>query len=401
VISGRNSADRAAALAGRGHRVRVLAPYPSRPLGRPYPGYPRRLFWNEPSPEGYSITRCLAATSPRGSLLSRLAENLSFGLLSAWLLLWMRPKPQAVFANTWPLVAQALLCRVARLRRIPLVLGIQDLYPESLAVQGRLRPASWLFRRLQALDRWNAASSRALVVIAHSFEQVYRQQRRIPASKIQSIPIWIDDQRLLAELAALPPGENPIRRRLGILPEAFLIVYAGNIGAAAGLEAVLEALQGEELPAQLLIAGQGPRLEACRRLAGELPPGRVHFLSPWAKEDTAAVLASAEVFLLPTYGEQAFASLPSKLAAYQLAARPVLAVASQGTDLAGAIDASGCGWLVPPGSPEALRAALRQACQAAPEERARRGAAGREYALAHFSRAACLPRLVELVEDCI
>jgi glycosyltransferase involved in cell wall biosynthesis len=401
VISGRNSADLVAELVRRGHRVRVVAPYPSRPLGRRYPGYPRRLYWNEPSPQGYWITRCLAATSSHSSLLSRLVENLSFGLSAAWLALWMQPRPQTIYANTWPLFAQALLCWVARLRRIPLVLGVQDLYPESLAAQGRLRPGSWLFRCLQALDRWNAASSRALMVIARSFEQVYRQQRRIPASKIQRIPIWIDDQRLLAELAALPPGENSIRRRLGISPDTFLFVYAGNIGAAAGLEAVLEALQGAELPAQFMIAGEGPRLEACRRLAGELPPGMVHFISPWAKEDTAAVLASADAFLLPTFGEQAFASLPSKLAAYQLAARPVLAIASQGTDLARAIDDSGCGWLVPPGSPEALRAALRQACRVAPDERARRGVAGREYALAHFSRAACLPRLVELVEDCI
>lgn len=400
VISGRNSADLAAELARRGRQVRVVAPYPSRPLGQRYPGYPRRLYWREPSPEGYSITRCLAATSPAASLLSRLAENLSFGLLSAWLLLWMRPKPCAVFANTWPLFAQALICWVARLRRIPLVLGVQDLYPESLAAQGRLRPASWLFHRLQALDRWIAANSHALMVIARSFEQVYREQRRIPASKIHRIPIWVDDRGLLAELAALPPGENPVRRRLGIPSEAFLFVYAGNLGAAAGLEAVLEALQGSSLPAHLLIAGAGPRLEVCRRLAGKLPPGMVHFLSPWLKEDTAAVLASANAFLLPTYGEQAFASLPSKLAAYQLAARPVLAIASQGTDLAVAMEESGCGWLVPPGSPEALRSALAQACQAAPEERARRGASGREYALAHFSRAACLPRLVELVENC-
>lgn len=400
VVSAQTSADLAAELARRGHQVRVVAPYPSRPLGRPYPGYPRRLYWSEPSPEGYLITRCLAATSPAASLLSRLAENLSFGLLSAWLLLWMRPKPCAVFANTWPLFAQALICWVACLRRIPLVLGVQDLYPESLAAQGRLRPASWLFRRLHALDRWVAANSRALVVIARSFEQVYREQRGIQASNIHHIPIWIDDRGLLAELAVLPPGENPVRRRLGIPPEAFLFVYAGNIGAAAGLESVLQALRGSSLPAHVLIAGAGPRLEACRRLASELPLGMVHFLSPWPKEDTAAVLASADVFLLPTYGEQAFASLPSKLAAYQLAARPVLAIASQGTDLAGVMEESGCGWLVPPGSPEALLSALAQACQAAPEERARRGAAGQEYALAHFSRAACLPRLVELVENC-
>ena len=55
--------------------------------------------------------------------------------------------------------------------------------------------------------------------------------------------------------------------------------------------------------------------------------------------------------ILPTRGQQSLASVPSKLIAYMLAARPVIALALPHSDLAQVIEESHCGWVVPPDQP--------------------------------------------------
>lgn len=110
------------------------------------------------------------------------------------------------------------------------------------------------------------------------------------------------------------------------------------------------------------------------------------------------ILAAADILVLPTHGGQSMASVPSKLLAYMLAGRPIIAVALAGSDLAEMIEGSGCGWVVEPGRPGSLAEKLREVSGIGPEELSRRGLAGRQFALRNFTQETCLPRVVEILE---
>ena len=110
------------------------------------------------------------------------------------------------------------------------------------------------------------------------------------------------------------------------------------------------------------------------------------------------VLGAADVLVLPTRGEQSLASVPSKLLAYMLAGRPIVAAALPGSDLSATIERSGCGWVVEPDRPESLAATLREVSGLGSDDLCRRGLAGREFALRNFTREACLPKVVGIVE---
>jgi glycosyltransferase involved in cell wall biosynthesis len=401
VVSARTSADLARNLYERGHQVQVIAPYPSRPGGRRYPGYPRRLYHPEASPSGYKITRCLSATSTHSTLLSRLWENLTFGLVAALRVLWIRPKPQVIYANTWPLLAQGLLVLAANLRRISLVLNVQDLYPESLAVQGHLSSNSFIYRLLLGLDGWIACNSQVVILASESFIPAYCQRRRVSSETVHVVHNWIDIDQLLPEIERAETTDHLIRLRMGIPANAFLLVYGGNVGAAAGLEHIIRVVASIE-PSDtlnLLIAGEGSQLDECRQLGVELGLSNLTFLCPWLPDDTAGVLSCADLLLLPTQGDQSLVSLPSKLLSYLLAARLILAIARPESELAAVIKNAGCGWVVPPNDPQALAAVIRLAMLTPLEERRELGAAGRSYALAHFTCQANLPKLVALIES--
>jgi glycosyltransferase involved in cell wall biosynthesis len=145
------------------------------------------------------------------------------------------------------------------------------------------------------------------------------------------------------------------------------------------------------------MAGDGSQLNECRRFAMNRLHDQVIFHSPWPAQETAVVLGSADLLLLPTRGGQSLASVPSKLISYMLAARPVLAQAISGSETARLVRESKCGWVIDPDDPELLEDQIRSVVAMNSSELVRRGIAGRDYAEKHLSKEACLRQLVEII----
>ncbi len=394
VVSAQICALIAKTLANAGHTVMVLANFPSRPAGKLFPGYSRRVVRRERSELGIEIVRCFSTLSPKSRMLSRLSENLSFGLTSGWQALVTR-RPDVIYAHTWPIVAMSILFVVAKLRRIPLVIVVQDVYPEVLVAQQRIRDGGLLARFLRWIDGAIARHSAHVVVISERFSDIYRSQRGVRSNRLSFVPNWID----AGEIDILVPSEQ-FRSRKGIDTGDFLLVYGGNIGVAAGVETAIESMHhlADCSNLRLLVAGAGSQLSACRELAKHTLGDRVLFHSPWLLEETSEVLRSADVLLLPTQGVQSLASMPSKLLSYMLSGRPVIATAVPESNLADFMDLSKCGWVVEPDRPDLLAAKIKEVMQLDPDERERRGDLGRSFVLQHFTKEICLPKVIKILE---
>lgn len=392
LAGARTTSDVARELSGRGHDVTVLAPFPNRHGGRLYPGYRRTLFHREASADGYRVVRCGSLFSRRSSLLSRLAENVSFGITSALALLF-RKKPGVIYANTWPIFAASMIAAVARLRRIPVVVSLQDIYPESLMSQRR-RGSGVVNGLILAIDRRVARGANAVVAISQRFAEHYRRTRGIEPSRIHVVPNWQPAQAT----EEVPGAAEACRERNAIPRDAFLLAYGGNVGVSAAVETLIEAFRHlqDEPAIHLLVAGAGASLEDCRRLAAEIAPERIRFENPWT--DTMGVLHAADVLVLTTRAAQSIASVPSKLIHYLLSARPVLALALPDSDTAAVVLGSGAGMVVEPDEPKLLADAIRTMTLLSREERQRVGNAGRAWALANVTTEVCLPHLVRIVE---
>lgn len=350
VVSAQTSAQLAEALAQTDYTVTVVTNFPNRPSGKLFPGYARRFVQRELSPSGIRIVRCFSTLSPESRITSRFLENLSFGLTSAWQVLTM-PKPDVIYANTWPIVATGLLFLVAQLQRIPLIISVQDVYPEALVAQQRIAGDSLLARFMYWLDGIIARHCAHVIVISERFAAIYHEQRHVPPSRLSIVPNWIDSNQIDVTIS----GQH-YRQRQGIDQQDFLMVYGGNVGAAAGVETVIESMRllFDEAEIRLLVAGSGSQLATCQRLAQTLPNHTVLFHSPWAAEETSEVLRAADLLILPTQREQSLVSVPSKLLSYMLAGRPLLATATPGSDLANLIARAQCGWVIEPDRPDLL-----------------------------------------------
>ena len=396
VVSSQTSVQVVQALIERGHDVTVITTFPNRPAGRLYSGFSRKLFQREHDAAGFDLVRCFSFLSSNSGMVDRFLENISFGFTGSWAALTSF-RPDVIYANTWPIFATGILFLVSHLRHVPMVISVQDKYPESLVSQKRIRPGSWLARWMRWLDRFIARRCKKVIVISEFFAKAYQDGRCVAPDRLHVISNWADGKSIIpAEKRA-----NTFRDNQNIPHDAFMVAYGGNVGTAAGVETIIESFRalGEIKNLYLVIAGEGSSLKACQLLAREVGCLRIIFHSPWPQDETSALLNAADVLILPTRHRQSLVSVPSKLISYMLAGRPVIAMALAQSDLGNIIDRSGCGWVVEPDDSRMLATKIREVMAMDPAELERRGEAGREFALANFTREVCLPKVISIIEQ--
>lgn len=396
LVSAKTSYSLAVELTLQKHLVRVITNFPNRPASKLFDGYRRSLYSVKIDPGGFRLVRCFSLLSIESSILSRWLENISFGLTSS-LALVFSPKPDVVYCNTWPIFATGLICLVSKIRRIPLVLSIQDMYPESLVVQKRLKSDQWLFKLLLSIDKWISYQAEEIIVISEKFSSSYKQLRNIDAAKVHIIPNWVDQKSVILM------NKNDYRNEAGISSDAFVIVYGGNIGKAAGVETIIEAMRSLNIEQEivLVIAGSGSQLKRCQNLAAGITNVRIIFHCPWASEETSKVLAAADIVILPTQGTQSLVSVPSKLLNYLLSAKPVLATVLPDSDSAQVIENAGCGWIVPPDNEQLLAKKIEEVCRLPLKVLKEMGLSGREYSLNYFTKETLVPKIIKIIENSI
>ncbi len=401
VVSSQTSSQLVNALIQKGHQVQVIIPFPSRPSGQLYDGYHRKPFDTSIDEVGCKVTRCWSTISPKSSILSRFLENISFGIFSSLALLFAA-KPDVIYSNSWPIFATGLTTLVAKVKGIPIIISVQDVYPDSLVIQNRLSESNLITKILKKIDIAIASTSSHLIVISSQFSDIYKNDRNVSVSKISIIPNWLKKD------SSFIPEDNQqdikvdYRAKYGIPQNDFVVMYGGNIGVAAGVEIVIKAFQLVEKSSDkiwLLIAGGGSQLEECRRIVQNDKISRVVFHHPWLKEETAEVLNIANLMILPTMGQQSLVSVPSKLISYMLSGKAILSTALPHSELANVVEKSNCGWHIEPESPDLISEEVIKISKLPTSNLLACGEAGRRYALGNSTDEVCIPKVINLIES--
>jgi glycosyltransferase involved in cell wall biosynthesis len=183
------------------------------------------------------------------------------------------------------------------------------------------------------------------------------------------------------------------------IPEdRFTFFYLGNIGPVAGVEGLIEAFHAASLKqAQLVIAGDGSSKAACVELAKSMEVNDVHFISDPDAGNVALLQSLGHVCLLPMRKGAGLSSIPSKLMAYLLSAKPVLAAVDAHSDTARTIAEAQCGWVGEPGNVQGLAMKMAEVAALPPADLEAMGERGRMYGFDHFSKAAGVRKLANVV----
>ena len=384
---GKYTGEMAAWLAAQGHDVRVVTAPPYYPDWQVRPGY-SGTTWRRERWQGVDVWRCPLWVPPRPGGAKRLLHLASFALGSLPVMLrqivW---RPDVVWVVEPPLFAAPTAWAVARLSGARAWLHVQDYEVDAAFDLGLLRGRR-LRQVVAAGERWLMRRFDAVSTISQRMLQ-RAQAKGVDAARCTMLPNWVD---LASFASASAVGAQAYRQELGVPAGAVVALYSGNMGAKQGLEVLADvarlcACPDGSSPVFFVFCGNGVgRADLAARCAGM---AHVRMLDLQPAERLPDLLAMADIHLLPQRADAADLVMPSKLTGMLASARPVVATAHLGTELASVVQ--GCGLVVPPEDAQTMAdAVLLLAANAG--LRTTMGANGLRHALLHLDRDAVLQR---------
>jgi colanic acid biosynthesis glycosyl transferase WcaI len=337
------------------HDVTVLC---GRPSYDPTERRPWRLWQTERL--GHArVIRVGSTDYPRTQMARRVFNYLSYVALAV---------PRAIFfpcdlvlAMTDPPFAGIVGAFVASLKGKPYVYNIRDMYPD-MAVGGSIVRPGLISRIWENLHRWALRRATRVIVLGDDM------RARIAAKGVD--PERIAIVRDGVELGDHEPRGDSQARSLD--PEVirtirgdhkFVLVHAGNLGFYGAWNTLITAAR--ELAADgvgLVFIGDGAQRARLEKEATN--DSNVHFLPFFSASQIPSVLAAADAHIITVKRGLEGVVVPSKLYGILAAGKPVLAVASKGTD-AGSLGASrGFGISADPDTPAEVVDAVRRLLRA-------------------------------------
>lgn len=380
-------------LVEKGHEVTVLTGIPNYPGGRFFSGY--GMFKNTRQRyRGAKIVRVPLIPRGNGGKI-RLAFNyFSFAFwASALAPLVCHGKYDVIFVYEPSPITVGLPAIVLKyLKSCPIVFWVQDLWPESLSATGAVNSAV-ILRMVRKMVNFIYRHCNCILVQSHAF---------IPFI----CSFGIDKKHILyfpnnTEEFYRPLGIEPGAVERKMIPAGFVVMFAGNIGAAQDFGTIVAAAEKLKSYKDIhwVIIGDGRmRQWAQEQVAGFDLGKNFLFLGKYPAEQMPRYFALADVLLVTLKNEEIFKfTIPAKVQSYLACAKPIVAsLAGEGARI---IKEAGAGLVCRPENPGALAEKVLEAYHM--EESARRamGFKGREYFENNFSREMLLNRFDEIMHN--
>lgn len=355
-----------------GHEVEVLTGFPNYPEGKLYPGYRLRLFQREMI-DGIPVIRVPLYPSHDGSSVKRVLNYLSFAVSAAVLGTLLVKRADVVYVYHPPATVALPAIMLKLLRRIPFVYDIQDLWPDTLAATGMLNNRI-ILNCIGLWCRLTYAVAAHIAVLSPGFKKLLRL-RGVPEDKVSVIYNWCDEDNIASVDRPRAAGQEKA------MAGRFNVVFAGTMGKAQALDAVLDAaaIVAASVPqAQFVFVGGGIDVERLKEKKELAELENVLFLPRRPMTEIGAVLSIADVLLVHLKDDPLFEiTLPSKIQAYLAVGRPIL-VGVRG-NAAELVENAHAGLACVPEDAESIAKAVIKFAEMAPDEREEMGQNGVKF----------------------
>lgn len=332
-----------------GHRVTVITSAPNFPYGKVFPGFRNRGSVAEV--DGIRVVRVRTFISPNAGFFLRTADFVSY-MLAAVVAGLREDEPDIVAATSPQFFAAVGGWVLSRLRRVPFVFELGDLWPASIEAVGASRNRL-LIAFLEKVELFLYRESAAVVALTHRFrEDLVR--RGIPGERVTVVRNGVDLPRY-----APRPRDASLVRAWG-LEGRFVVGYLGTHGLAHGLANVLEAAERlRDSDTKFLLVGAGAERETLVREVARRGLPNVVFEPAQDKAQMPRVWSLCDVALVHLKNDAVFGTvIPSKIFEAMGMGLPILLVSPPG-EAREVVLAEGAGVWVPAGSPGALADAVR------------------------------------------
>lgn len=379
-------------LKAAGHHPVILTAMPNYPAMEIHSAYKGKK-WVREEMDGIDVYRSWIYVSKNRSIVSRLLNYFSFTFSSIWYHSRINQEFDAVLCESPPLFLGISAWLISKRRNANMIFNVSDLWPESAEKLGVITNRFFL-NLATKLEEFLYRKS--FLITGQTKGIVKDIQRRFPSKKVHWLPNGVDDSIFSAQ-----PYSN-WRKDNGYSEKEFLILYAGIIGLAQGLDIILDA--AKLLPAstniRFLLLGEGPEKERLQeRMAAEKIP-HVHFLPLVSRKEIPSIVSSIDAAVIPLKKMDLFlGAIPSKIFENLALKKPILlAVDGEARELF--IEQGKCGLYIAPENHQQLaEAALQLASN--PDLCKTLGENGYNYVRSYFMRSNITRQFISAYEETI
>ena len=307
--------------AEKGHKVTVLAGTVHYATGQKDLRYKGKLVVREHEDENIEVLRCHVSESYNKSFIGRFWAYLSFTLSSVLAGLFWAGKADAMICTSPPLSVGLTGWALSKLKRVPMVFEVRDLWPES-AIDTGVLTNKWLIKVSFWLERLSYRSAKWINVLTPAFEESLIANKGISPDKISMIPNG-------ADLDIFHPGQrdNWVREKHG-LADKFVVTYVGAHGRANSLMQLIESakiLKDKDADVQIMLVGDGMEKAGLVAAAKAAKLENVTFVEPVSKAKIVDYVNASDACTAVLKKVDTFKTVyPNKVFDYMSAARPTI-----------------------------------------------------------------------------
>jgi len=298
-------------------------------------------------------------------------------------------KYDIVYATSPPLFVGLSGYMISKLKKNKLIFEVRDLWPESAVVIGELKN-----RRAIQLSEWLERicyeNANKIVVVTRGIHD------RLIGKDVDPDKLRIVPNGANVEMFSFSAANDSFKKELGYQGK-FIILYAGIIGLAQGIETLVEVaklLKNEE-NMLFLFVGEGPLKEKLLKLQKTYELNNLCIIDEMPGKKVFKYTAAADVCLVPLKKVDIFKSaLPSKMFDAWACGRPIILTVDG--EARGHLNRANAGIYVNPEDHTGIKEAIIHLFNN-PDMRQKYGRNGRKYVEKHFSRKV----LAQQLEKCL
>ena len=304
-----------------GHDVTVITCVPNVPNGVPYEGYRNRFRSQRETIDGINVIRVWTFLAPNSGFARRILNYLSYMVMAVMAGLFVK-RPKIVIATSPQFFCGWAGVIVQFLRRLPFVLEIRDIWPESVTAVGAIK-VGFVIRLFEWLEKKMYLSADHIVTVGKGYRDNVTSKVDV-GDRISVIYNGVDGDQFSPQ-----PVDAEFRRRYG-MQDRFLCSYVGTIGMAHGLETVLNAAEILKEAGRddigFLLVGDGARREWLEQDAADRGlSDLVKFTGRLDKSEMPGVSSSSDTLLVHLRQCDLFTTvIPSKIFETMAMQRPII-----------------------------------------------------------------------------
>ncbi len=236
-----------------GSEIEIVCPIPTRGLSRELKKKYKKIHYESCYDGKVNITRFWAPQEKRNPIIR--AIRYFWCNIRSYQVGKNIKNIDVVFSNSTPPTQGYIAGLVAKKLRVPFVFSLQDIFPDSLITTGLIKRKSLLWKIGRKIEDKTYKKCQKIIVISESMKNNLLR-KKVNDNKIIVVSNWID----LEKIYPINKKDNGLYDEYGIPKDKFLIVYAGNFGAAQGADIIIDVAEElvEDTDIQFVIFGGGP-----------------------------------------------------------------------------------------------------------------------------------------------